>query len=60
MVVEGMRVHIERHLEWEVWGLTQERILVLGRESYPQFVYAIVVRPHVLETDPGPLDARVP
>lgn len=55
-----LRVHLEPHLEWQAWRMVQENILIMGRESYPQLVYAIQVKPNVLECDPGPLDARVP
>lgn len=55
-----LRVYLDPSLEWESWRLTRENILIMGRESYPQLVYAIQVKPNVLECDPGPLDARVP
>jgi hypothetical protein len=42
-----------------MWQLGHDT-LILGTERYPQFIWAITVKPHVLETDPGPLDARVP
>jgi hypothetical protein len=55
-----LRVHLETSLEWESYAMRQPPLLIMGRESYPQLVYAIQVKPNVLESDPGPLDARVP
>jgi hypothetical protein len=55
----GIRVHVETALDWQMWQLGHDT-LILGTERYPQFIWAITVKPHVLETDPGPLDARVP
>lgn len=53
-------IYIEPHLEWEMWSLRDTPALFCGREMFYALVYAIQVKPNVLETDPGPLDARVP
>ena len=55
----GLRIYLEPYLEWNVYGLG-DRMILAGAERYPQMVWAIQVKPNVLETDPGPLDARVP
>ncbi len=54
-----MRIHVEPMLDWQSYKLGND-ILIVGTERYPQLVWAITVKPNVLETDPGPLDARVP
>lgn len=59
-LVGHLRVVVEPMLDWQVWRLASPPTLVLGRESYPQFVFALTVKPSILDTDPGPLDARVP
>jgi len=60
MIMLGhIRVHLEPNLDWQMYGLTRPALLFAGRDSYPALVYAVEVKPRVLETDPGPLDARV-
>jgi hypothetical protein len=58
----GLHIYRERHLpNWALWQLTDQPDRVLaGVDAYAQLVYAIEVKPNILETDPGPLDARVP
>ena len=51
-------IYLERHLEWEIWGMP-DRILT-GRQSWHQVLFAFGVKPTLMETDPGPLDAGVP
>lgn len=53
-----MRVVFEPLLDWQVWRTPDT--IILGRESYHQFIFGFLVEPAILETDPGPLDARVP
>lgn len=57
---DRVRVYREQWLNWECYHMVQENIIVMGQESYPQLVYAVEVKPNILECDPGPLDARVP
>ena len=56
----GTRVHLEPLLDWQCYSMDRPRLIIAGTERYPQFVYAIEVKPRVLDIDPGPLDARVP
>ena len=61
----GLEVVLEPFLEWESWamfsgGIWRPPVLVVGRERYQQLVFALTVRRTLLETDPGPLDAKVP
>lgn len=44
-------------LEWECYGFA--RRLVVGAERWHQFTW-VVQRQVLFETDPGPLDAKVP
>ena len=59
------RVFVEPAVpNWECWRWAPNEGLLAntafaGIHAYPQLVYAIEVKPHVLETDPGPLDAKV-
>lgn len=55
----GLRIYEERYLEWEGWGFPGG-IVLAGRERFAQLVWLLEVKPTLLETDPGPLDARVP
>lgn len=57
---DRIRVYQEQWLDWECYHMVHENIIVMGRESYPQLVYAIEVKPNIVECDPGPLDAKVP
>lgn len=50
---------LEPHMpNWEMWSY--EGSVLLGVHRWAQLLYELEVKPHVLETDPGPLDARVP
>jgi hypothetical protein len=55
----GLRVYLETALDWQAYSLPRDGILILGKDRYPQLVWSVQVQPKVLETDPGPLDARV-
>lgn len=58
----GVPIYMMQHLEWEVWGMQKDGypVIITGRERWPQMVFTYQVQPTILETDPGPLDARVP
>jgi hypothetical protein len=61
----GLAIVMEPMLEWESWamiggGIWRPPALVVGRERYQQLVFSLTVKPGMLETDPGPLDAPVP
>lgn len=58
----GIPVYFMPHLEWELWGMHADggARIVAGRERWPQMVFEYQVKPTILVTDPGPLDARVP
>ena len=60
----GHRVEVWREPYLPNWGLWQDAAqphrFFAGIHVYAQLVYAIEVKPNILETDPGPLDARVP
>lgn len=46
---------------WELWQVVERpHRFIAGIHVYAQLVFAIEVQPNILETDPGPLDARVP
>lgn len=65
--LHGLDVVLEPMLDWQCYrmacdtpfGRAVHRVIA-GRESYPQLVFAVQVKPAILELDPGPLDARVP
>lgn len=46
---------------WEHWYYPElfPRKVFAGINRYAQIVYELEVKPSILETDPGPLDARV-
>ena len=59
----GLRVYCERWVS--DWSIHHYPTIYPGGafasiHAYAQLVYAIEVKPNILETDPGPLDARVP
>ena len=63
IVGPGLRAYHERWVDnWAVMGFPHSYpgVLFAGCDAYAQLVYAIEVKPNILETDPGPLDARVP
>lgn len=55
----GLRVVRESCLEWQIWLVEDPPMLIVGPERWAQLVW-LTVKPGVLETDPGPLDAKVP
>lgn len=55
----GFRVVVEPLLDWQAWRLENPPTLIVGRERWATWQWALT-RHTVLETDPGPLDARVP
>lgn len=54
----GIPVYLVPHLEWELWRMADR--IITGRERWFQLVFTCLVQSTILETDPGPLDARVP
>lgn len=60
----GHRVEVWREPCLRNWDLWQDNDrphrFFAGIHAYAQLVFAIEVKPNILETDPGPLDARVP
>jgi hypothetical protein len=54
---QGVRVYEERYLGWELYRY--DGVLVAGEERFAELVWLLVVKPTLLESDPGPLDARV-
>ena len=57
--IYGFRVIKESSLDWQAYKLEPD-VLIFGTERYAQFVWTVEVKPNVIETDPGPLDAKVP
>lgn len=58
----GMRIVCDGAFpDWQVGSFhdLHPGVLFAGIHVYSQLVYALLVRPNQLETDPGPLDARV-
>lgn len=47
----------ETALTWQSWR-TDGQTLVLGVHSYACAMFLLTCKPNILETDPGPLDAR--
>ncbi len=57
-----VRIVLEPLLDWQIWRMrigVGADLVIAGRESYPQLVW-LPVREQLLETDSGPLDAKVP
>jgi hypothetical protein len=60
-----MRLMLERNAPpWGFWQMRERLsgsgVLVAGPERYAQILYGLTAQQCLLETDPGPLDARVP
>ena len=58
----GIPIYLVPHLEFELWGMKSDgsTYILAGREGWHRLVFACQVKPNLLETDPGPLDAGVP
>lgn len=47
--------------DWEVWRLPDfPNRLYAGNSVWPALLFTIGCKPNIYETDPGPLDARLP
>ena len=59
-----MRIAVYREVYIQDWSVVRypfmPEAVFAGIHAYAQLEYAISTKPNVLETDPGPLDARVP
>lgn len=55
----GVPLYCEPHLEWQFYQTRQPDAFIAGRHRFEQLVFQILVAPTIVETDPGPLDARV-
>ena len=55
---QGVRIYEERWLAWEAWNF--DGVVLVGAELFAQLVWQLQVKPTLLESDSGPLDARVP
>lgn len=60
---DGLRICRESWVgEWQMcrYPIIYPGVVFAGVHAYARLVYEFEVKPAVLETDPGPLDARVP
>lgn len=57
----GIEIIREPHIpNWQAWRFPEyPHKLFAGVCYYAALVFTIEVKPNILETDPGPLDARV-
>jgi hypothetical protein len=52
----------ETLLDWQAYAanFSGRPVLIMGAERYAQMQFALETKDNILESDPGPLDARVP
>jgi hypothetical protein len=70
----GVQVVIDNCLEGAEWGAhiigytsprlfqegnSEQHYLLIGSERVHQLIFDLQVKPEIIETDPGPLDAKV-
>lgn len=54
----NIEIHMDPWLDWQGWVIDGHK-LVVGPHRYAQLAWQLDAQQQVLETDPGPLDARV-
>lgn len=62
--IGALELVVDPHLDWQMWRasspLLRRDMVIVGVERAAQLMWQVETQQRVLESDPGPLDAKVP